>query len=48
MTFYFRLENSRRDAAFRESGISLEYYTDSMKRDEEERGDDALVFRYTI
>lgn len=43
MTFYLRKENARRDALMTEKGYTLESYTDEMKEDEREAGDNATV-----
>lgn len=48
MTIYYRRENARRDALCAERNIAPGGYTDEMKWDERELGDDALFFRYTV
>ena len=48
MTIYLRRENARRDASASERNISLENYSDEMKWEEREKGDDATFYRYTV
>jgi hypothetical protein len=48
MTFYYRRENARRDALFRGRNLTLGDYSDEMKWEEREKGDDATFFRYTV
>lgn len=48
MTYYYRGENSRRDATLRGRNMTLGDYSSDMKWEEREKGDDATFFRYTV
>jgi hypothetical protein len=48
MTMYLRHENARRDALASQRNISLENYSEEMKSEEREKGDDATFYRYTV
>ncbi|KAL2061580.1 hypothetical protein VTL71DRAFT_6957 [Oculimacula yallundae] len=48
MTIYYRRENARRDALCAELEMAPGGYTDEMKWDEREKGDEALFFRYCV
>jgi hypothetical protein len=48
MTVYYKIENRRRDAADRERGLTVESYTEEMKLSQEDRGDDATFWRFSI
>jgi hypothetical protein len=48
MTMYLRRENARRDALASQRNISLENYSEEMKCEEREKGDDATFYRYTV
>lgn len=45
---YLRHENARRDALASQRNISLENYSEEMKSEEREKGDDATFYRYTV
>ncbi|PQE11460.1 high-affinity nicotinic acid transporter protein [Rutstroemia sp. NJR-2017a WRK4] len=48
MTAYYKIENRRRDAADRERGLTVESYTEEMKLSQEDRGDDATFWRFSL
>ncbi|KAF9479488.1 MFS general substrate transporter [Pholiota conissans] len=48
MHSYLKRENSRRDADMVAKGLTLDSYTEEMKHNEREKGDDATFFRYTV
>ncbi|PQE28879.1 high-affinity nicotinic acid transporter protein [Rutstroemia sp. NJR-2017a BBW] len=48
MTAYYKIENRRRDAADRERGLAVESYTEEMKLSQEDRGDDATFWRFSL
>jgi hypothetical protein len=48
MTLVLRRENSRRDLLLSEQHLTLDSFTDEMKVDQRDRGDDATFFRYPV
>lgn len=48
MTVYLRRENARRDKILTEKGVSLQSYSDESKVEDQDKGDDAIFFRFTI
>jgi hypothetical protein len=48
MTCYYRRENARRDAVLRGRNMTIGDYSNEMKYEEREMGDDAGFFRYTV
>lgn len=48
MTVYLRRENARRDASLSAVDVSLANYSDEMRWEDREKGDDAPFFRYTV
>jgi hypothetical protein len=48
MTFYFRRENARRDKVLEGMGVTLDEYSNHLKLEEKDKGDDAVFFRYTV
>lgn len=48
MTVYYRRENARRGALFASRNLSIEDYSNEMKWEEREKGDDATFFRYIV
>jgi hypothetical protein len=48
MTAWLRHENARRDLVLRTRGLSLEDYSAKMKAEQEEKGDKAIFYRYTV
>lgn len=48
MTLYFRRENARRDQVLTDMGVSLSNYSEDLRSEERERGDDAIFYRYTV
>lgn len=47
MIYYFRQENARRDRVLAHMGVSLEEYSNEMRWEEREKGDDAICYRFT-
>jgi len=48
MTFYYRRENARRDSLFRGRNLTTGDFSNQMKWEEREKGDNATFFRYTV
>lgn len=48
MTLYFRRENIHRDGLCTDIGFSLEDYSEGLRSDEREKGDNAIFYRYIV
>ncbi|KAH6666232.1 major facilitator superfamily domain-containing protein [Halenospora varia] len=48
MTIYLRNQNARRDVLLKQQNVTLDDYSEEMKIEQREKGDNAIFFRFTV